>query len=75
MGVALYGLEQVNSMDHITEDLLERYAMGTLPEAEQVPLEEHLLVCAFCQDRLQIEDDFIAGLRTMVANGARRANP
>lgn len=62
-------------MDHISEDLLERYAMGTVPEAEQASLEEHLLVCAFCQDRLQIEDDFIAGLRAIVKKRTQRANP
>jgi hypothetical protein len=61
-------------MDHISEDLLEQYAMGTLSDAEQTPLEEHLLICSFCQDRLQLEDDFIAGLRTMAKDRARRAN-
>ena len=54
-------------MDHIPEDLLDRYAVRALPEAEAAPLEEHLLGCTLCQDRLQLTDDFVAALRSVVS--------
>ena len=41
---------------HATDDALERYAMGCLPELELAGFEEHLLVCESCQDRLALED-------------------
>jgi hypothetical protein len=53
-------------MDHIPEDVLDRYAVRGLPEAEAVPVEEHLLICTICQDRLQLTDDFVAALRSAV---------
>jgi hypothetical protein len=37
---------------HIDEDTLERRAMNRLPETEAAPVEEPLLVCHHCQDRL-----------------------
>ena len=48
---------------HISEDLLDQYALKRLPEAEVAALEEHLLICPECQDRLQLTDDFIEALR------------
>jgi len=33
------------SMAHISEDDLERYAMKTLPDAQLDELEDHLLIC------------------------------
>ena len=50
-------------MQHISEDSLEQYAMGAIPESEAGPLEEHLLICPTCQDRLQATDDYVAALR------------
>ena len=47
---------------HISEDTLERYAMNQLPDAELAPVEEHLLVCTDCQDRLAGIDRFRADL-------------
>lgn len=48
---------------HIPEDLLERYAMGMLSDSETGPLEEHLLVCHECQDRLRAVDEYVAAIR------------
>ena len=44
---------------HPSEEVLEEYALGRLggPELEQI--EEHLLVCAQCQDGLAETDEFI----------------
>jgi anti-sigma factor RsiW len=50
-------------VQHIPEDSLEQYAMGAFPEPEAGPLEEHLLICAGCQDRLQATDDYVAAMR------------
>src|ERR1035438_2505623 len=48
---------------HATDDALERYAMGRSPEPELAGLEEHLLVCESCQDRLALEDSIRQGVR------------
>jgi anti-sigma factor RsiW len=50
-------------VQHISEDSLEQYAMGAFPEPEAGPLEEHLLICTACQDRLQATDDYVAAMR------------
>jgi hypothetical protein len=60
------------SLDHATEAALERYAMGALPEAEAEVLEEHLLVCAACQERLTEMDRYVRAVRT--AASKLRAN-
>lgn len=44
---------------HPPEDVLEAYAMGRLCELESAPLEEHILICLLCQDRLEAVDEFI----------------
>ncbi len=44
---------------HLPEDVLEQYVMGTLPEGDSAPLEEHLLVCSVCQTNLDAMDDYI----------------
>jgi hypothetical protein len=40
------------SVEHPSNDLLERYSMGRLAKAEMTPLEEHLLVCEECRNRV-----------------------
>lgn len=52
---------------HWAENELEQYAMGTLPETRLEQLEEHLLVCGECQDRLVEMDGFIASIRSVAA--------
>jgi len=48
---------------HIGEDSLDRYAAShRLPETELAAVEEHLLVCPACQDRLAAVDDFVGAL-------------
>lgn len=49
---------------HIDENVLDRYAMGTLPEAAIPQVEEHLLICSLCQSRLVETDDFLIHFRT-----------
>lgn len=52
--------------DHATEEALEHYSLGTLPECELEHFEEHLLVCPSCQDRLAETDRFIRAFRNAI---------
>ena len=49
---------------HIDDERIEQYALGTLPDADVCPIEEHLLVCHRCQDSLAAAERFIAGMRS-----------
>lgn len=60
-------------MDHISEDELDRYAARQLPEAQATVVEDHLLTCSFCQERLRVTDEFIVALREVVWLRAHRA--
>jgi hypothetical protein len=53
---------------HAPEETLERYAMGTLGEAELCLFEEHLLVCPYCQDQLGEVDAFVRATRQAAEN-------
>jgi anti-sigma factor RsiW len=48
---------------HPEEDALERYAMGSLPEAQAAEIEVHLLECGECRVRLEEAEEFIAVFR------------
>lgn len=52
---------------HASDQSLERYAMQTLPDSESEPLEDHLLICPECRDRLQAETDFLTAMRGAAA--------
>ena len=52
-----------NYGDHIDEEILERYALGRLTEDGAAPVEEHLLVCHWCQDALAAADEYIRAVR------------
>ena len=41
--------------------------MQTLPEPESGPLEEHLLICGECRDRLDAEIEFVTAMRSAAA--------
>ena len=43
---------------HASDELLEQYSMGGLDERTSQDLEEHLLVCAGCQDNLALADAY-----------------
>jgi hypothetical protein len=49
-------------VQHVSDESLVRYAMHPLPDAEAGPLEEHLLICLECRDRLQAEIEFVTAL-------------
>ena len=62
-------------MEHISEDALERYATQRIPGTESGPLEEHLLICLECQDRIQSEIDFVIAMRSAAANSRAQRAP
>jgi|ERR1700733_1313027 hypothetical protein len=43
---------------HASDELLEQYSMGRLDEQASQDLEEHLLICAGCQDNLAFTDAY-----------------
>ncbi len=44
---------------HVDVEDLERYSLGSSSPAESTQIEEHLLTCECCQDRLQETDDYV----------------
>jgi hypothetical protein len=56
---------------HVSEDVLETYAMGMLSDEDCAPLEEHLLLCCICQRRLEQTDEYI---RIIIAAASNLSN-
>ncbi|MFN0106947.1 MAG: hypothetical protein ACKV2U_33245 [Bryobacteraceae bacterium] len=52
-----------HSKAHPEEEILERYAMGRLDEPELGEMEEHLLLCAHCQVRLDETSEYVSLMR------------
>jgi hypothetical protein len=48
---------------HGTDDQLEQYALGRLPDSDLALLEQHLTICAACRERLDGIGDFAFGMR------------
>jgi len=59
---------------HLTEDAIESYSLGRLTGPDCETLEEHILLCAGCQDRLQQMDDFIAAFKVASAKTGRASS-
>ncbi len=53
-------------MTHLEEDVLEAYSLGRIADDEAAALEEHLLICRSCQERLDWTDDFVRAFRMAV---------
>jgi len=52
---------------HPSDDLIELYALGRLPEQQVAEVEEHLLLCESCMARLQEADDFVQAFRIVAS--------
>ena len=52
---------------HPTLDFLELYALNRIDGVEEAEVEEHLLVCARCQHRLERVDQKIQIIQTSLA--------
>ena len=64
------GLTQEHNLDgtlHGTDAQLELYALGRLPASDLPLLEEHLLTCTACQERLDGIEDVAIGMREALA--------
>lgn len=51
---------------HPALDILEFYALHRIPELELAAIEEHLLVCSECQDRVSSLDYYHANLKEVL---------
>ena len=49
-------------MQHITDEVLESYVMQTLHSPEVGEVEEHLLLCETCRDRMDSSKDFVESM-------------
>jgi anti-sigma factor RsiW len=49
---------------HLQDEQLERYSLGRLRESELEALEEHLLICAHCQDKLAEVDAYVTAMKS-----------
>jgi len=57
---------------HVADDVLEKYVMNTLSEQDVGPVEEHLLVCPACQDRVLETEEFIQVTKAALRDSQRR---
>lgn len=57
---------------HIPEESLEEFAMDMLSEADCALWEEHVLVCATCQDRVAEADDYIQEMKAAATEISRK---
>jgi hypothetical protein len=49
--------------EHVGEDQLESYSIGNLAERHAAHVEEHVLICETCQDRLADSDSWVRSIR------------
>jgi hypothetical protein len=61
--------------NHASEDRLEEYCLGRVPDEELEEIEEHLLVCPACQERLRVTDRYIRTMRAAIASLAAAPAP
>ena len=55
-------------ISHQPDERLELYALGRLPEPEVAVVEEHLLVCVSCQERLDVVELFALAMRQAISS-------
>ncbi len=58
---------------HPSDDELELYSLGRLPEDRLASLEEHLLACEECRKRLAQADEYVAAMRQALSELNREA--
>jgi anti-sigma factor ChrR (cupin superfamily) len=56
---------------HPSEEVLERYLFGSLPEPEVEQVEEHLLVCHSCIDAAEQLLAFVQSLRSSLGSSRK----
>lgn len=53
---------------HLNDDVLERYAMRSLSEAEAETVEDHIALCSHCVDRLDEFTAYTEGMHSALRN-------
>jgi len=48
---------------HMDEEQIEKYSMGAVSEEESALLDEHLLTCGFCRNRVTKSDDYVVAMQ------------
>jgi hypothetical protein len=56
---------------HPSEEVLEEYSFGRIPEPALAALEEHLLICPVCQSQLLAVDDYKALMKSGIVRFER----
>lgn len=64
---------QLGNDSHASDEVLEQYSMGRLNAQTLKTFEEHLLICATCQDNLEAMDAYRASMRTAARDLRRQA--
>jgi hypothetical protein len=62
-GASMIILMSTTDGAHPTEQDIELYSMGRLPEHAAAHMEEHLLLCGACRERLDEADEFVAAMQ------------
>jgi anti-sigma factor RsiW len=52
---------------HIPEEMLDEFVMEMLTEQDCAVWEEHLLICATCQDRVARADEYVGVVKSAAA--------
>lgn len=50
--------------EHVNEETLERHVLGTLPGGDVAVLEQHLLTCEKCRNRLAATRTYVEAMQT-----------
>ena len=58
----------MDSKFHLSEERLELYALNRLPDSDVIRIEEHLMVCESCRDRLDDTANFAFAIREELKN-------
>jgi hypothetical protein len=61
------------SSEHASDDRLEEYCLGMVPAGELDELDDHLLVCPQCLERLRETELYVGTMRQAVTAAAREA--
>lgn len=64
-----------DEMQHISEEMLERYSLQQLSGDQLEAVEEHLLVCELCQKRLTEVDSYVAAMKIAAREVTQPAVP
>lgn len=51
------------NLQHPSDEVIEQYSLNRLADTEVERMEEHLLLCEHCQDRVELADGFITATK------------